>query len=403
MARVLLAWELGAGFGHLMALAHIARTLVPEHQVTLALPAVDEGALFFRDLPVRVRPACTFDTRETLPLRAGRRFSARDYGDILAFQGFAEAATLAPQLAAWDALLREVDPHLVVADGSPALCLAARGRVPTIATGAGFAVPPTHLGAFPVLQPQRAPLVSAEALLDNIQRVLTERGQPVADSLPAQLQVEAHLARTLPELDPYRTTRSSPAAGPLQPLLSVQPSAPARSFVMYVGTRSPFRLLFQALQALCYQGTAFVRGLAHHDVLALRSQGLAISAEPLALAEHLARVNLVIHYGGLNLASEALTAGRPQLLFPLHLEQALTARALSELGVGLAWPWRREVSLEQAAQAIEQASGLASAARQRAHQVQRPQAAHTWQRTFTALGVPVAQPEHPEPASACAE
>ena len=29
MARVLLAWELGAGFGHLMALAHIARTLVP--------------------------------------------------------------------------------------------------------------------------------------------------------------------------------------------------------------------------------------------------------------------------------------------------------------------------------------------------------------------------------------
>src|SRR5262249_40928070 len=42
---------------------------------------------------------------------------------------------------------------------------------------------------------------------------------------------------------------------------------------------------------------------------------------------------VVIHHGGAGTAQTVLAAGRPQVIVPLNLEQSLTAKLLSDMGV----------------------------------------------------------------------
>ena len=65
-----------------------------------------------------------------------------------------------------------------------------------------------------------------------------------------------------------------------------------------------------------------------------RRQGLEVLEVPAPLEEVFPRVAAIAHHGGVGLAQQALAAGRPQLLFPVHLEQLLNAQMLERLGVG---------------------------------------------------------------------
>jgi UDP:flavonoid glycosyltransferase YjiC (YdhE family) len=55
----------------------------------------------------------------------------------------------------------------------------------------------------------------------------------------------------------------------------------------------------------------------------------------LSLPEALAMSSGIVHHGGLATAEAALGVGRPQFLFPLHLEQFLTTHAIEEMGCGI--------------------------------------------------------------------
>ena len=84
---------------------------------------------------------------------------------------------VADQMRAWRALYAQHDIDLVVADYAPGALLAARGRIPAIAVGVGYTLPPAGLEQFPALRPADRPLeVTDQDLLGRVNAALAMVG-----------------------------------------------------------------------------------------------------------------------------------------------------------------------------------------------------------------------------------
>ena len=89
MAKVLCAWELGGGLGHVQSLLSVARALAEQgHEPVCAFQNVIDGSTLWRDLPFPVLQAPVWHNR-AFP---GGGFAS--FADILAYHGYAEADDL---------------------------------------------------------------------------------------------------------------------------------------------------------------------------------------------------------------------------------------------------------------------------------------------------------------------
>jgi rhamnosyltransferase subunit B len=334
VARVLCAWELGAGLGHVQALLSVARALAREgHEPVCAFRNVVEGSALWRDLPFPVLQAPIWHDR---PFPGGGFAS---YADVLAYHGFADADELSALVQAWQRLLDLVRPDLIVCDHSPTVCLAAWGRLPVIRLGTGFSVPPTGEAFFPVCDPTATPLVPQERVLEVVREVQRRRGGPVPDTLCEAWREAVPFVRTFPGLDPYRTLRPETAHGPLgSPPAHPLPAADgplARRYFGYLAADFPgVHTLLDGLARSGLTGSVYLRGAAPPVRDQLRQLGVTVHEAPVALAPALAGVGLLVHHGGIGTTEQALAVGRPQLLLPRHPEQLLTALAVNALGCG---------------------------------------------------------------------
>src|SRR5690606_643813 len=146
--RVLLVWEGGAGMGHQRKLSWMAAALRAKgHETVFAarrpeqLVATEPGS---RVVPsprwpgMKNKPARHWDSTSTGPLD--------NFGRL----GMAEPGAVETTLRAWDFCLQELKPNAIVADSAPGCLCAARRRIPTMAVGEGFSLPPPTLERFPV-------------------------------------------------------------------------------------------------------------------------------------------------------------------------------------------------------------------------------------------------------------
>ena len=219
-----MGWEMGGGLGHVVPLLAVARELRARgHRPVLALRDVVEPAFLLRQDGFAVVQAPAWQ-----PPRARRGPATATLADIFVVMGFGDRDRIHAIVAAWDGLIGLVRPKLVVAEFSPGLCLAARGRVPVVAIGSGFCLPPPEMETFPPLQPKVKSLVRQEDLLASVNRVQRERGAPPLPGLPALFDAEAQFVRALPLLDPYAAHRARPADGPLEPLPDAAPPPAGR-------------------------------------------------------------------------------------------------------------------------------------------------------------------------------
>ncbi len=334
MATALLGWELGSGWGHVDPLIPLAHALARSNwnPVLVLRNLVDPWPLL-RHIPYPILPAPFLPAplaEEDTP------FLAASYADILARSGFDDEQRLFPLVRAWDHLLTLVRPDVILADHSPALCLAALGVAPLFVIGNGFFVPPVHQPVFPPLLANQTPQVAESELLTVVQGVQQKRGRPIPTSLPEILTGTARFLTVLPQLDPYQNVRREPALGPLQPLPPCAPLAGAPNYFAYL---SDDILSSQPVLAILagsgFPGRAYLRGARPSSVASLQHPALELLSNPAEVGVVLREASVVIHHGGAALAQSALAMGRPQLLFPSHLEQALNARCLERLGVAL--------------------------------------------------------------------
>ena len=191
-----MGWEMGAGLGHVAPLLAVARGLREHgHRPVLALRDVVEPAFLLREDPIPVLQAPVW---QPPPGHRGRMPATATLADIFVVTGFGDRDRIHAIVAAWDGLIDLVRPKLVVAEFSPGLCLAARGRVPVVAIGNGFALPPSEMETFPPLQPDVKPLARQDDLLASVNRVQRERGAPPLPGLPALFDAEAQFVHALP-------------------------------------------------------------------------------------------------------------------------------------------------------------------------------------------------------------
>jgi rhamnosyltransferase subunit B len=340
MATVLLGWELGDGFGHIAYLIKVAHELAARgHRPVLAVKDIAVASPLLRDLPYRVLQAPLW----LRPPPIG--FIAASFADILAIRGYADADGLLHLLNAWQSLIELTGAELVVCDFAPSLCLAAYGVLPTVLIGAGFDVPPASGDEFPRLGPGQGTGISSDRILEIVCDVQRRRGRPAPESLPSFMATPNRFVHTIAEIDIYRATRADAVVEPMHRPPPPPPAAPANTFFAYLNADYPgVELVLPRLAADGFQGAAYMRLAPPGLVADARRAGIKFHDSPAPLAEALAQAAVVIHHGGLNTAEAALTAGRPQLALPIHLESTLNAQALTELGVGRALSGRNSVA-----------------------------------------------------------
>jgi UDP:flavonoid glycosyltransferase YjiC (YdhE family) len=340
LANILMAWELGAGYGHLGPLLTLARPLkAAGHEVSFVVRDVvaAEAVLAGSGLSYYPAPA------NFLPSGA---ITLHSYPQILLGTAFNQADELRARVRAWRSLFETLKPDVLVADHAPTALLAARGTpLRCVITGNGFVLPP-DVSPLPDLRPW-APadpklLADAEAqALQHMNDVARRLGVPLLIRVADLYAGAAPALFTFPELDNYATLRTGaeywgilPGPGGETPRW---PEGKGKRVFFY---GQPFPSLAGVLESL---STATHRTLVYMPKLAPELRRFA--GAQLAFADTLQDMAAVtrdcdaaVMTNGHSTTAAMLLAGKPMVILPQHLEMFLIARSIEESGAGLSAP-----------------------------------------------------------------
>jgi UDP:flavonoid glycosyltransferase YjiC (YdhE family) len=342
MSRILYAWEMGGGYGHINGFLPVAQRLREQgHHVILAVKDLSRvqalpGASDFGFLQAPVWQAEVKGLPEPMI----------SYPEILHRFGYLDSVALLGFTKAWRALYALTGPDLLIADHAPTALLAARGLdFPRACYGNGFFSPPrtTPLPSMrPRLQIPLTRLVNSEqAVLETVNRVLNALGMPRFDNLAQLFAVDENFLMTPQELDHYKNRHNAHYYGTV---LSAQggttppwPAAPGpRVFVYLKAPHKHLEQLLTQLRSSSYAVLAHIPGLSAAQRQALQTPNFHLSPQPVDMRYACQNAAAVICQGGFGTLQDALLAGLPTLLLPVHLEQFLTAMNVEEMGAGLA-------------------------------------------------------------------
>jgi glycosyltransferase involved in cell wall biosynthesis/UDP:flavonoid glycosyltransferase YjiC (YdhE family) len=345
---VLFCWELGAGLGHLMQMLPLARGLVEQgHRVFMALNDVAGGETVLAGCGVCYLAAPNAGSTASSP----RRYRiTRSFAHVLANCGWCSEPVLFAVAAAWRNLFRLVRPDLILFDHSPTALLASRGLPARRALiGSGFCCPPDMCPwpqfaseRFADLPPDRSRLLQDEQrLVDTANRVAARMKWPRLERM-ADLygEVNENFLTTFPELDHYPQREGVAYWGPMFGTAGGRaPDWPASkgSGMRIFAYLKRFPLLPQVLQTLAREGRsvlAFVDTLDSGLRERLNMPNLRLVNQPVNLDKVGRECDLAVLNAGHGTTAQMLLSGCRVLLFPLHLEQSLTARAVSAMGAG---------------------------------------------------------------------
>ena len=336
MARVLLAWELGAHLGHLGQLVPLARGLRAHgHEPIFALRDVTRAESIaggFRFVQAPVWPAS--------PRRPAT--SPCSYPEIMQHHGYDDREGLLAMVKAWRQIYEWIAPHAVVFDHAPTALLASRGLdVVRVQYGAGFSSPPRacpipSFRAWDAISSTR--LESSEArVLDTVNHVLRKSGTPALTMLRELFDVDEDVLCTFPELDHYPAREGGQYCGPVFPseagALPHWPEQGTKRICVYLRPEMrAFGVVLDALRALPYSTLWIVPG---GDVSSLRRHATSrvrFTDKPVQISRAAAEADAAVLTASHGTTSAMLLAGVPLALFPHQVEQMLMSRNVARLG-----------------------------------------------------------------------
>jgi len=344
MSRILAAWELGAHLGHIDRLLPVAEALRERgHELVFVL----------RDLSrAHPRVAARGFTMGQAPVwlpRLAHPPRLVNYARVLAEAGWLDATGLCGLLAGWQAWFDALKPDLLLADHAPTALLAARGTgLRVCSVGSSFEQPPPG-PSFPPLAfwnaDEAAQCAASDAqVLAPVEEALARSGRAALGRLPALFDGVPRALVTLPELAHYQGyPADTPFCGALfRDDTGVVPDWPPgpgpRVFVYLLPGHPEFAALMAALRARGLITLVHAKGLSADAAQRLGGPTLRFEAQPLRMDRTLAEADLVVSHGGAGTTAAALLAGKPQLLLPTHMEQAMTGQRLVAAGLGLSVP-----------------------------------------------------------------
>lgn len=340
MTRVMLAWEAGAGRGHVVTLARVARAL---HGI-----APCDAALGWMDHAGEVAPWCSgVYPGVSLPYRrAARKARAAPpnatWADYLNDCGLSDPERLRANVGWWLDTFARRNTGLLVGDYAPCALMAARiAGIPALAIGTGYGLPPPGLPEFPVFLPEYAEREVDEAqMVGVINDALGPLGLPRLAALPEIYARSGDMVRTLPMLDPYARWRAPGAYLPPVADFSGLSSGKGGDVFCYFSTSE---LEHEGLVgALCTSGLplrGFLPGASDEVRARLAAAGMRIERAPVPVEEIARTSRLILNSGQHGILCLALGMGIPQVCIPQHLEQLFHARRAEEAEVArVVWP-----------------------------------------------------------------
>ncbi|MBT9492183.1 MAG: hypothetical protein IV107_07490 [Paucibacter sp.] len=353
MARILMAWELGGGMGHVVPLSQLAQVLIDRgHQVDFVLRdlagACDGLGALAKHPRVRLwqAPIWTAQLQGVAP--------PISYAELLFHAGYLDARRLLSLVQAWRNLFDAIQPQLLLADHAPTAMLAARTMgtmsMATAVIGTGFFIPPA-LAPLPsfrewervdparLVQTEARALATCNALLGQFEAA------PLA-ALHQLVAADQQFLLTWPELDHYGSSGRQHAQywGPLPAReqggaalwpASTAPESRPRLFAYLKGEYGGVERVLQCLRAGPWLSLVHVTGLRPDMRQRFTHANLAFSDGPVAMAEALGQAQAVLCHAGSGTVCTALQAGVPVLMLPMHAEQLLFARRVSAARAGL--------------------------------------------------------------------
>ncbi|MGZ8310648.1 MAG: glycosyltransferase [Allosphingosinicella sp.] len=331
MARVLIGWEFGANRGHAVRMIEHAAALRAEgHEVVFAMQRIDAlSADEAAGSPVWQAPVSP-----RLLVSAGRQRLGPVTGmaDIIARLGMDDAQLVVSMVRGWEHLVGAIRPDVVIAEFAPYMLMAARGRVPAIAIGNGFTLPPSGMDSFPALGEPGG--VDQVRLLGIVNRGLAGAGQPAIAALPRVFAAEREIATAFAELDPYAGQRRGTMARPIPADFDAVVGSGDEIFVYAPETIDPEAHLWDGLGQAGLPVRVHVPRIRPELSGRLERLGLRIEAEPLPFRRIAERSRLLLSHGGHGFLSSGLAAGLPSIVFHYDLEKLTYGLALAKAGLG---------------------------------------------------------------------
>lgn len=271
-------------------------------------------------------------TAPAAPLRAG------SLGDRLAAGGLADGARLAAHLSAWHLVFAATLPDVVVGDYAPGALLAARDRIPSLAIGTGYSVPPRDVAEFPLSADSAGRHFDEDAVLAVVNAVLARSGASALARLPQVLNGDRDCVCTIPPIDHY-PERQGKVAG-LASATEIVPATEDRDGVVcYFQPGRDRRRLAKVASAVKSSGlpaTILLPGATSEELALFEAPHIITHGRFVPLPPLLARARLLLHAGSHGAAGAALLAGIPQLLLPYDREKIVTGRNITNAGTGIA-------------------------------------------------------------------
>jgi UDP-N-acetylglucosamine:LPS N-acetylglucosamine transferase len=347
MSKILIAWELGSGLGHVGPLRAIGAELARRgHTVAIAAPNTELCRQAFAGSGVETVRA------PSLPLSEKRLKFPCTYSDLLHDCGYSSAENLAVATGAWIELFDELRPDLLLADHSPTALLASRARDFATATiGTGFVCPPdvTPLPSLrkEIPEPHWAAEVE-QTVLTNMNAALAAYGSaPLSRVTEVFGTVDRQYLLTLNELDHYRRWRDDnpreikywPPVGTLPGRVCDWPSGPAipvrpRVFV-YLRENETLLPILRGLAYKRFPTICYAPRFSDAEAASFGGSSVCVSRMPVDISRLTAVCDVAVLHGGNSTVGEFLRAGVPMLVLPLMLEQQITAERVAELHAGL--------------------------------------------------------------------
>jgi hypothetical protein len=339
MARLLITWELGGGFGHIVRMRPLAERLCAHgDEVFVATKDVPRTSAALESLPVR----CLQAPLSGCPsLRYIRR--PVTLAHILHNAGFDDVDRLAVAAEQWKAIYRDLRPDLIIFDHSPTALLAARAHpAKTAVVGTGFSVPPddsplTNLR--PWVQSDAEELKRDERrILDVMNRVTTRSNGQVFDRV-TQLyhDVDRIFLTTFHELDHYPDRKCARYYGVWSELGRAAPEWPGGNVKRIFAYLKPFPGLNALLHVLQRDDWSTIIFVDDRSVLPLGSEcrSLRFETQPLDLEAVAKDCDLAILNGTHGATAKFLLHGKPILQIPIYLEQVLLTNTSIRIGASL--------------------------------------------------------------------
>lgn len=341
VSRILIAWELGKGFGHLAPYLDLVAALQKKgHQVVFATRDVGHTEQLYGRTPTVILQAPMTMHNISNPYRTQYSFT-----HLLHNIGFADFNNLFGLVKAWRHVYNYVRPDLVLFDHSPTALLAARAfSWKRVISGSGFLIPP-QTEPMPMMrywqQYDAGQLQKDEAqLLATINRVQkTVQGRPLA-RVCELYDCDAEFLLSFKELDHYPQRQGGNYVGMFsQPGHGVAPEWVPGTDRRVFAYLHPFKDLGKVLEIFARGKFAtLVYGAEIQESLRRKyeSGNLRFSREPLDIARVAPQVQFAVTNATFGTTAAFLQYGKPVLAIPTNLERIMVARRLTAIGAGIA-------------------------------------------------------------------